>query len=62
MTSDELRIAGDRAFDTGTWTHAAQAEGRPVQQSSGKYLVIWQRGRDGRWRIEYDMWHRPTAP
>ena len=61
MTSDELRISGGAAIDVGTWSSSWRIDGGPVQEASGRYLVVWRRGEDGRWRIEYDMWHRPAG-
>jgi len=59
METDELRVTGDVAVDSGTWRHRWRTPGGDVQEASERYLVIWRRGDDGRWRIEYDMWHRP---
>lgn len=59
MTSTELRITGDVAIDVGTWSNRWRIGDGPEQEASERYLVVWRRGTDGRWRIEYDMWHRP---
>lgn len=62
MISHDLRLFGDLAVDTGTWTNTVQRAGQPPSEASGRYLVVWRRSGDGRWRIEYDVWHRPTRP
>ena len=59
-TSSELRVDGDTAIDVGTWTSTWQRHGEEPQTSSGRYLVVWKRGADGAWRMQYDMWHRPV--
>ena len=59
MVSEALEIDGAVAVDKGTWTNTWRMDGGPVQEASGPYLVVWRRGGDGRWRIAYDMWHRP---
>jgi len=58
MRSESLRIHGEVATDVGHW-HATRSEEAGGGTSSGRYLVVWRRGDDGRWRIQYDMWHRP---
>ncbi len=60
MTSAELRLHGDMAIDLGTWTSTAQRGDNPPATASERYLVVWVRESDGRWRILYDMWHRPA--
>lgn len=61
MTSSELRITGDVAVDVGTWSNRWRIAEGPEQEASERYLVVWRRGADGRWRIEYDMWHRAVG-
>jgi uncharacterized protein (TIGR02246 family) len=60
MRSEDLRVTGETAIDAGTWSNTWQSGEDPVGEASGRYMVIWRRGEDGRWRIEYDMWHRPV--
>ena len=62
MESSELRITGDIAVDTGTWSNTWRIGDGEPQSAADQYLVVWRREADGRWRIEYDMWHRPTSP
>lgn len=61
MTSDELQISDDRAVDVGTWTNTWSIDGGEPRAASGRYLIVWRRGEDGRWRMEYDVWHRPRS-
>lgn len=58
MSSDDLRVSDDSAIDVGTWRNTWRVGEQPVREASGRYLVVWRRGSDGRWRIEYDVWHR----
>jgi len=44
----ELEVAGDIAYEIGE-TDTGQAK--------AKYLVIWRRCADGRWRLHRDMWN-----
>lgn len=56
LTSEEIQIAGSRAFDRGAvrWRRVLRAGGDPVEEH-GKYLVILQRQADGSWKIARDM-------
>lgn len=59
MISDDVQVSGDLAVDVGTWTNTWSIDGGEPRTASGRYLVVWRRGEGGRWRMEYDMWHRP---
>lgn len=61
MRSEELHIHGPVAVDRGTWYHVQDRGNNDIRESSGPYLVVWRLGGDGRWRIAYDMWHRPSS-
>ena len=61
MTSERLEISGDMAVDVGTWNNRWRIDGGPVQEVSDRYMLVWRKGEDGRWRIAYDMWHRPSS-
>lgn len=60
MTSEDLRIHGDMAIDSGTWSNTFRGADGEQYSASERYLVIWRRATDGAWQIEYDMWHRPA--
>jgi ketosteroid isomerase-like protein len=60
IKSDTLTIEGDIAIDVGIWSVTTQNAGDSAQSVSGRYLVIWRRGHNGQWRMDYDMWHRPS--
>lgn len=61
MRSSELRISGDEAVDIGTWSNGWRVGDGEPQEVADRYLVVWRKGADGRWRIEFDMWHRPAS-
>ena len=56
LTSKEVKIAGDWAFDRGTYlVSTTPKKGGEVLEDNGKYLVILQRQADGSWKISRDM-------
>lgn len=61
MVSERLEVTGDVAVDVGTWHNRWRIDGGEERTASGAYLVVWRRGADGRWRIQYDAWHRPPG-
>lgn len=61
MTSERLDVQGDIATDVGEWSNTWRIGDEDAQTASGRYLVVWRRGPDGRWRMVYDMWHRPPS-
>jgi uncharacterized protein (TIGR02246 family) len=65
LASSEIVVAGDFAYDRGTyrWKAKPKKGGAPLDDD-GKYLVILRRESDGRWRVARDMVNsdRPAAP
>lgn len=59
LTTEEQWIDGATATEFGTWFSVTQREGVPPDTASERYLLVWKRERDGRWRMQVDMWHRP---
>ena len=64
LASSEIVVAGDWAYDRGTyhWEARPKKGGAPMADD-GKYLVILRREPDGRWRVARDMDNsdRPAA-
>lgn len=58
LTVVEVHAAGDMATEVGTFTATAPAgEGAGRTDVGGKYMVLWQRGDDGAWRLHRDIWN-----
>jgi len=60
MVSSELKVTGDLAVDIGHWSNTWRIGDAEPQDATERYLIVWRRCSDGKWRIEYDMWHRPS--
>ena len=55
--SQRVELSGDLAYDSGTYHEALilRASGK-AQRSSGSYLTIYRRGKDGTWLIVEQVW------
>lgn len=59
----ELTISGDWAFRRATFTATlAPASGGPAVQGTGKFIIIYQRQRDGSWKVARDIWNGSAPP
>lgn len=57
----ELEVHGQTASELGTFTLTApDGEGGRVE-AGGKYVVLWRRGEDGVWRLDWDIWNENPA-
>jgi ketosteroid isomerase-like protein len=55
ITTVHLGVSGDLAWETGTSrVTVQQGQGAPVTVP-GRYLAVWRREPDGRWRIRVDL-------
>jgi uncharacterized protein (TIGR02246 family) len=54
VTTVDLWLDGDTAYETGTYSYKFQEKGQPVTEE-GRYVTIWKRQSDGAWKIITDM-------
>jgi uncharacterized protein (TIGR02246 family) len=57
----DVQSSGDLAVETGRAAIGLQPAGQPVTTQTGKYVVVWQRGADGQWRLLRDIWNSGGA-
>lgn len=55
-TPVDIEIDGDHAYDWGYYQGRAAQDGEPLDPFRGMYVIVWERGDDGVWRIAMDMW------
>jgi ketosteroid isomerase-like protein len=55
--SEEVRIVGNTAYDYGYYAGAMSRDGGEPVRFSGKYTIVWEKGKDGIWRMKVDMWN-----
>ncbi|MGI0128800.1 MAG: YybH family protein [Thermoplasmata archaeon] len=62
--TEDLEVVGNTAYEVGTHRMTMRFRGGKSITDEGKFLMVYQRGPDGRWRISRDMYNssRPTAP
>ena len=53
----DVEACGDLAYEVGSFSIRVPAENDAMTTAGGKYLVIWKRGADGRWRLHVDTWN-----
>src|SRR5947207_7821086 len=54
VTTVDLWLDGDTAYETGKYSYKFQEKGQPVTEE-GHYVTIWKRQIDGSWKIIMDM-------
>jgi len=54
VTTVDLWLDGDTAYETGKYSYKYQEKGKPVSEE-GRYVTIWKRQSDGSWKIITDM-------
>ena len=62
LTPDRIEFRDDVALDYGRFTATSENNGRSSGPGFGKYVVVWKKGDDGRWRMYLDMWNRAPNP
>jgi uncharacterized protein (TIGR02246 family) len=54
VTTVDLWLDGDTAYETGTYSYKYQENGKPVNEE-GRYVTIWKKQSDDSWKIVTDM-------
>ena len=54
VTTVDLWLDGETAYETGTYSYSYQENGKPVKDE-GRYVTIWKRQANGAWKIIMDM-------
>ncbi|HEV2801477.1 MAG TPA: nuclear transport factor 2 family protein [Pyrinomonadaceae bacterium] len=54
VTTLDLWLDGETAYETGKYSYKYQQKGQPVVDE-GRYVTIWKRQRDGSWKLFMDM-------
>ena len=53
----EVSASGEIGYTAGTYVLSAKGpDGKPVNDK-GKYLCVWKKEKDGKWKAIHDMWN-----
>lgn len=58
----EVSKAGDLGYTTGTNAITVPAADGRTTTMEGRYVTIWRKGKDGKWRCSVDSWSPAPAP
>lgn len=53
----ELKISGDTAYEIGKHLWTVKKEGEEIKWHSSKYVHIWKKEKDGKWKLHLDIWN-----
>jgi uncharacterized protein (TIGR02246 family) len=63
ITSGELKVHGDYAFDTGTYKQSVMPmKGGAVADDQGKYVVLLKKDGSGNWWISHAIYNSDVPP
>ncbi|MFT4603482.1 MAG: ketosteroid isomerase-like protein [Rhodothermales bacterium] len=61
-TPTSFVVDGNHAYDWGIYEGQSERDGVVLPPFAGKYVIVWERGDDGVWRMAADMWNDLPAP
>jgi ketosteroid isomerase-like protein len=61
FVSSDLQASGSYAYELGTYTMTIDMGGITINDK-GKYLTVYERGTDGKWRVKVETWNTDTMP
>ncbi len=59
---EEVASSGDLGFTHGSYVLESKGEDGAPATRTGKYLSVWRKGKDGRWRVVADIGMPDPAP
>lgn len=62
LTRVEIAASGDLGYTMGTYVASMRGEDGTLVSEPGKWVSIWKRQRDGRWRIVVDTYNTDIPP
>jgi uncharacterized protein (TIGR02246 family) len=51
------QVSGDLGFTTGTYEDSFKGSDGKMVNEKGKYVCVWKKQKDGRWKAIHDMWN-----
>ncbi len=57
LTTVEVTVNGDMAYEIGKYSIKIKPEGKPAMTDRGKYSAIWKRQANDTWHLHLDTWN-----
>ncbi|WP_135505903.1 YybH family protein [Roseovarius aestuariivivens] len=57
LVTTEIEAMGETANEIGAYTLKAPDGNGGMVEAAGKYIVIWRRGADDQWYLDWDIWN-----
>lgn len=56
-TTKTSSVDGNLGFTSGTYQETVKGKDGKTMTAHGKYLCVWRKGADGKWKAIHDMWN-----
>ncbi|OHE77895.1 MAG: hypothetical protein A3G75_07630 [Verrucomicrobia bacterium RIFCSPLOWO2_12_FULL_64_8] len=56
-THAEVSASGELGFTAGTYEDSFKGADGKLVTEKGKYLCVWKKGKDGKWKAIHDTWN-----
>jgi uncharacterized protein (TIGR02246 family) len=54
-THGEVLVGGDVGYTVGSWVRRSSTPDGKISEATGQYVTTWQKQKDGRWLVVYDI-------
>ena len=62
FVTTDVHVGGPYAYELGTYTMTMEMMGMPSMDDQGKYITVYELGKDGTWRIKVETWNTNRPP
>jgi uncharacterized protein (TIGR02246 family) len=62
FTTIDVQVSGNMAFEIGSYTMTLEVPPMGAMSDEGKYLTVYEQGKDGKWRIKAETWNTNKEP
>jgi len=62
FVTTDVQVGAPYTYEIGTYTMTMEMGGMTPMTDEGKYLTVYELGKDGKWRIKVETWNTNTRP
>jgi uncharacterized protein (TIGR02246 family) len=62
FTTIDVQVSGNMAFETGSYTMTLEMPPMGQMHDEGKFLTVYERAKDGSWKIKVETWNMNKEP